>query len=399
MVSLLKSPGAFLERAKENGLSEEAVRSLANQQITTLQGLAYCLTLPGTSPTEEQLRNLLNPSEPTAVSRGALSAARMLMFEAQTMSLASLKQTIEHNEDRKVELAPAEREDRIARQKRKLQGLELTGPYENAHSNYNVVAAMLESDVPIYLEPHKFLTRNAEVARERPGKEVILDEHARLTIRDKAYKDKVAIQTELQLQEALTRRALACDLMGACTYSVMEAWHRFLLSRLSLPPPPNFRRIGMDQLLRCDRAAWVRLAEVVHSLKRDAAGDLPLDKAFPALQMDPQIIYHLAPLPGAAFNPASRGKGGGKDKKRLAQDSDTHDRKKGKGKGIPAPLQEAGLKHECSKTGLRICWNYNLKDRGCKFAKAGDQCKRGLHLCMRCEQTHPLFECKAKAGG
>ena len=141
MVSLLKSPAAFLERAKENGLSEEAVRSLGNQQITTLQGLAYCLTLPGTSHREEQLRNLLNPSEPTAVSRGALSAARMLMFEAQTMSLASLKQTIEHNEDRKVELAPAEREDRVARQKRKLQGLELTGPYENAHSNYNVVAA------------------------------------------------------------------------------------------------------------------------------------------------------------------------------------------------------------------------------------------------------------------
>ena len=249
-MSLLKSPAAFLERAKENGLSEEAVRSLANQQITTLRGLAYCLTLPGTSPTEEQLRNLLNPSEPTAVSRGALSAARMLMFEAQTMSLASLKQTIEHNEDRKVELAPAEREDRIARQKRKLQGLELTGPYDNAHSNYNVVAAMLEANVPIYLEPHKFLTRNAEVARERPGKEVILDEHARLTIRDKAYKDKVAIQTELQLQEALTRRALACDLMGACTYSVMEAWHRFLLSRLSLPPPLNFRKIGMDQLLQ-----------------------------------------------------------------------------------------------------------------------------------------------------
>ena len=87
------------------------------------------------------------------------------------MSLASLKQTIEHNEDRKVELAPAEREDRIARQKRRLQGPELTGPYENAHSNYNVVAAMLEANVPIYLEPHKFLTRNAEVARERPGKE------------------------------------------------------------------------------------------------------------------------------------------------------------------------------------------------------------------------------------
>ena len=160
---------------------------------------------------------------------------------------------------------------------------------------------MLEADVPIYLELHRFLTRNAEVAREKPGKD-------------------------------------------------------------------------------------------------DFAGNLPLDKAFPTLQMDAQIIYHLAPLPGTAFNP-SRTKGTGKDKKRFSQDSEVPDRKKGKGKGIPTPLQESGLKHECSKTGARICWNYNLKDRGCKFAKAGEQCKRGLHLCMRCEQLHPLFDCKAKAGG
>ena len=369
MVSLLKSPAAFLQRAKENGLSEEAVRSLANQQITTLQGLA---------------RNLLNPSEPTVVSRGALSAARMLMFEAQTMSLASLKQTIEHNEDRKVELAPAEREDRVARQKRRLQGLELTGPYENAHSNYNVVAAMLEANVPIYLEPHKFLTRNAEVARERPGKEVILDEHARLTIRDKAYKDKVAIQTELQLQEALTRRALACDLMGACTYSVMEAWHRFLLSRLSLPPPPNFKKIGMDQLLRCDRAAWVRLAEVVHSLKRDAAGDFLWTRLCQPCRWtlrSSTILPRFQELPSI---PRAVGKVEAKTRRGSPRTLIPMIARKGKARAF---------QHRCKKRGSGM----SAVRQACAFA--GEQCKRGLHLCMRCEQTHPLFECKAKAGG
>ena len=186
--------------------------------------------------------------------------------------------------------------------------------------------------------------------------------------------------------------------MGACSYGVMEAWHRFLMSRLSLPPPPNFKKVSMDQVLTCDRAAWVRLAELVHTLKRDASGDLPVDKAFPSLQMDTQIIYHLAPLPGAAINP-NRKKGDGKDRKRFSQDADHPDGKKGKGKGVPAPLQESGLKHECSKSGVRICWNFNLKDRGCKFAKPGEQCKRGLHVCMRCEQHHPLFECKSKGGG
>ena len=98
--------------------------------------------------------------------------------------------------------------------------------------------------------------------------------------------------------------------------------------------------------------------------------------------MDPQIIYHLAPLPGAAFNP-NRNKGGGKDKKRAADDTSPPDRKKGKGKGVPAPLQEAGLRRECSKSGTRICWNYDLKDRGCKFAKAGEQCIRSSTPALR----------------
>ena len=171
----------------------------------------------------------------------------------------------------------------------------------------------------------------------------------------------------------------------------MEAWHRFLLSRLSLPPPPNFTKISMDQLLR-------RPCRVGEACRDDCAflesrcrtltrRSRPCRWTLRSSTILPHFWGCLYP---------KRGKSGGKDKKRFAQDSDTPDCKKGKGKGIPAPLQEAGLRHECSKTGSR--WNYNLQDRGCKFAKAGEQCKRGLHLCMRCEQTRPLFECKAKAG-
>ena len=81
----------------------EVLQSLADQQVTTLQSLACCLTLPGTSPSEDQLKRLLNRRTPPPC-----SAACVLMFEAQAMSLAALKQTIEHTEDRKVELAPAE---------------------------------------------------------------------------------------------------------------------------------------------------------------------------------------------------------------------------------------------------------------------------------------------------
>ena len=301
--------------------------------------------------------------------------------------MASLKQVVEHTENRKIELAPAEREDRIRKQKARLAGLDLSGRYENARGNYTIVAKMIESDVPVYLEPHKFITRSAEVSR---------DKQSRLQVKDKLYQDEVAIHSELQLQEAFARRALACDLMGVCTFSVMESWHRFLLAKLSLPPPPNYRKTNMEQLLRTDKAAWVRMVELCNSLKRTSAGELPLDKAFPLMQTDPHVSYHLVPMPGNAFG-SVRGKGGkaskGKGNKRINQGNEDRDAKKGKGKGVPAPLSDPSLRHEYSKTGLRICWNYNLKDRACKFAKPGEQCKRGLHCCMKCEGFHPLYQC------
>eukprot|EP00439_Symbiodinium_sp_Y106_P006702 s15215_g1.t1 len=158
---------------------------------------------------------------------------------------------------------------------------------------------MIDSDSPFYLEPHKFITRAQEIAHERPGKEIILDA-SKLTVRDKTTYHRMQIQNELQLSQAFTRRSLACDLMGvvtfrlsqaftrrslACdlmgvvTFRVQENWHKFLMDRLAESPPPNFRRITMEQVLRADRQAWQKLAEIVPSIKRAAAGDLPLDAA------------------------------------------------------------------------------------------------------------------------
>jgi len=47
------------------------------------------------------------------------------------------------------------------------------------------------------------------------------------------------------------------------------------------------------------------------------------------------------------------------------------ERKKGKGKGGKgAPQEIADLDHN-TPNGDRICWNFNLKNKSCKYAKAG----------------------------
>ena len=57
----------------------------------------------------------------------------------------------------------------------------------------------------------------------------------------------------------------------------------------------------------------------------------------------------------------------------------------------PSVLSDDSLRHNTSD-GSRICWNCTLK-KGCSFAKAGEQCKRGYHVCMKCLQPRSLLVC------
>ena len=245
---------------------------------------------------------------------------------------------------------------------------------------------MLEKDSPMYLEPHRFDTRAAEVARERPGKELILDQN-RLSVKDKSDKGKCAIQDSLSLHQALQRRALACDLMSACSYEVLHEWHSFMLERLQQPPPPNCSKPSIEQILRADRAAWIRMAERVHSLKRTASGELPLDAAIRDLNRDPTVLFHLLPVrevkPSAPPPPDDKRLLDG-DKKRKTTGSTNKSNQDSGGKAQKAELPDElkgiqGL-NMATEAGEKFCWPYNCA-KGCRFAKAGKSCRRGKHAC------------------
>ena len=88
---------------------------------------------------------------------GTVSALRRLMFDAQTLAVLFLKSQVEGGESSKKELVPAERSERIRKQKQKLVGYDLTGPLECSHGSYDLVLEMAEKDAIFYLQPHKFL--------------------------------------------------------------------------------------------------------------------------------------------------------------------------------------------------------------------------------------------------
>ena len=290
------------------------------------------------------------------VTIGQLSCIRRLMFDAQTLCASQITTRIQH-------------------QKGRLQGLEFTGPLECSHASYACVARMLEGDVPMYLEPHRFTTRASEVSREKPSKELVLD-NVNLTVKDVVPKDKCQISNELQLHQALTRRA---------------------------PAPPGFKPPNMEQIFRTDRAGWIKMAEKVLTLKRKADGTLPLDHALAALPSDPAVMFHLVPLPLDRASVQSKADNRRSDETTKPIPIKKKDKPKGKGrgkgvKGKPVakgkmPTELIGL-HQQDKSGRRMCYNFNMQ-KGCDLVTTGQSCPKGMHSCMKCFGSHSAFQCNA----
>ena len=192
-------------------------------------------------------------------------------------------------------------------------------------------------------------------------------------------------------------------------YEIMNSYHTELLSHLQ-EDPPGYSNTTVVQVLRADRAAFLHLAEVITSLKRDANGDLPLEVHLPKVLVRPSVSFHLLPLathmpakPAPKANPNNQNKRKHEDTKPpAAKDTSTskgQGGRKGKGKGKSKTKRGRGpnvsrdLVGKSLETpdGRRICWPYNLPT-GCTEAAPGGQCSRGVHVCAEpgCHKPHGL---------
>ena len=184
--------------------------------------------------------------------------------------------------------------------------------------------------------------------------------------------------------------------MHVASYEVSEQWHQYLMDRMLQPAPPGFRKPTIEQILRADKQAWLRMAEVCKSIKALADGSLPMDAALKTLTADPAVLFHLLPLPsgaGSGKEPTEtpkgrgRGKGGNKrksDNKEPSSSSNLSDRLPEELKNIP------NLKFKIAKNKNK-CWGFNCKR--CQFSKPGGMCRRGVHVCLLCDAEHAVLDC------
>ena len=238
---------------------------------------------------------------------------------------------------------------------------------------------MLEKNCLLSLGPEKFPTRRHELLQKKPSKEISTDQ-AQLVVKDKQSDLTCPTVTELEVSNAFKCRALAFDLVGACTYDVMAAYHADLLDHLHTLPPPGYSAVSAD------RAAFMFLSERMTSLKRNAMNQLPLDLQLPTILSQPNVAFHLLPLSGGtpkapsaakASNPKKRSRSPRKQQPVKGKGGPKGRSGKSRGPNIPAGLISKALE---TPQKQRLCWVYNLPN-GCSKAKAGESCSKGIHLC------------------
>ena len=403
--SLIHSTAALRDRAAKAGLSTEETQAIVDANVLSIAQLAFAVSPPGTSPSEQQVREFFQDRVP--INLGTITSTKLLIFEAHTLVVANIKSEVSRKDDVGTHsvLPSAERDRRIQDQHARLKGLRFKGDEEVAFSSYDLVFTLLDKDTLTYLHPEKFVTRRFELAQKKPLKQLALDNDS-LTVKERPMDHTCATRTELELVQALRRRALAFDLIGLVPYEVMNSYHAELLSHLQEEAPPGYSNTTVTQVLRADRAAFLYLAEILTSLKRDANGNLPLEMELPKVISRPSVSFHLLPLATTApkthatpkpapANPNKRKleepprpvpKGGNQGRKGKGKGKTKS--KRGRGPNVPKDLVGKSLE---TADGRRICWPYNLAS-GCTDAPAGGHCSRGVHVCAEpgCTKAHSL---------
>ena len=306
--------------------------------------------------------------------------------------MAELRASVQTGDDTPKKLPAAERTLRLEQQKARLAGLPLDkGQWQVAHSLCDRYASMRESEELKYIPPSECVTRDSELAGAKPSKTLQIDaSRSNLVFKDEEIVNEMNLVSDLELYQAMLRRALALDLVGLASFSVVQRWVERLFEIATQDPPPSFMRVSRAQILRADRQAFVEMArEYNGTLKARPDGSLPLDEAFKNLPHNTEVMYFL--LPVAAGKGKGNGKTNGKGSKRKSffKDDDGA-KKKGKVTRDPIPEELKGC-HSRTPKNEPICFNFNLgrcRNKKCKFR----------HVCCKpgCYGKHPISQCPKK---
>ena len=406
-MSILDSAAQLRSRAHELGLSQTAIDSLKTAGISTLGHLAFAA---GANPTETTPDGIQNFVDSLGVTDEEKFILKRLIFEAQTLFIASLKAQVQSSgdgsKDPAKKLPPIERQSRIEAQRERLQGILIHGETEPSYELIDLCFAMIEEKVIKYIPPHRCTKRDTEIQdHSAKDKDILMLEKGQLVSKRNTL-PSTSTSDALKLHNCLMRRALAFDISGLISFNKLHFYHQHLLSQLNMKPIPGFSQPLLNQVINADKSFWSKLSEIAEGdIVPHPDGSKPLDKLIDVAMHAPEVTFQLLPRPSAE---ADSGKGdkryqpypvpkGGKGKGKKGDKGEKGQKGKHKGdksgkRSIAIPQALRGLPPR-AQDGRYKCFDHNLP-HGCP--NPHDNCPKGAHICMKCEGRHSYQKCPQK---
>lgn len=146
MTSIVDSEAHFTKRAEEVGLSDAGRRALNAAGYATLGRLAFGVGAPGAQLPDHDFQRFATNVLGAMASMQDISSVRRLLFEAQTMVMAQLRDIVTNpDSDLTRKIPPVEREAKMRQLKARLPGVVIEKQMEPSHALLNLVAQIWET--------------------------------------------------------------------------------------------------------------------------------------------------------------------------------------------------------------------------------------------------------------
>jgi hypothetical protein len=394
----LDSKAAFQQRASQIEIPTQEIDALELAGIDTFAKYAFCSEYQPGGPDEKPLVTFLETTLGEVPNGEMLSKYRRLFFESHALCLQDLRQKVERTEHSDAKVLPlAEKVERINQLKARLPGLLITQQLEPSHQLVDKAVQQWEENSLRYIELTACTSREQEVLAEKSTPSLTFDATGNIKVTKKQELAQCSLTGDLRLRTAMQRRALAYDLAGIASFLVMEKWANLLFEKLQQEPPHGYRYVTHDQLLRADKALWLRVAEETRAQVQGNGLKKPVDEAIEKWSLHAEVQYHIMPMPAASQSSVTKPAASGTTAttKPVVKDNDN---KPSKGKGKGKQKGKINVPENCEiKFGeppRPICMKYNIGIcRG--NVKPGKKCQYGFHVCWkkRCHKPHSAVEC------
>lgn len=390
MASYTDSQAVFESRINAVGLDENVKKALIDGGVKNHSTLAFISEYNPASASEKPLLDAFEELLQRVATVPEKASFRRLFHESYALVTKEMSLTVEKNEESVArKLSQPERHDRYQRQVKRLPGISIKGPTEPSDALVDFCCTLFKKNRLKWVDWAKCTSKDQELVGDK--KDTTFTVSGRSIKLDTEQPDITAdTSSEVLMQYALTRRALALDQANIIEYQVSMQWVERLVKLRMEAPPSGFEKPSIKQLMAADVQLFTEMADRTRAGIQPTAAGRPLDKVLKECIFLPEVNFLVQPRPVSKAEhgsfgfqqPKGKGKGKGKSKGKVRQSTFNK---------MPHGL--VGCYSKTAK-GEPICYGFNLGK--CSEKVERGRCRRGLHVCCapKCGAHHPAINCE-----